>query len=187
MSSIDETAYPRLREEVSPQELEQLYTPSPKERRFVAETYRRASPQIFLMLQLKLLQRLGYSVPLASIPLGIVAHICRKLKLSRPNREALIRYDESGEKTRHLRFVLQFLSLRAIEGDGDIWLRERALEAARTKQELPDIINFLLEELVKKSYVLPGFSILDRLACTLLAYIFPGKQRSPVLTALQQS
>ncbi|MFX8906986.1 hypothetical protein ABTM87_19335, partial [Acinetobacter baumannii] len=33
-----------------------------------------------------------------------------------------------------------------------------------TKHELPDIINVMLEELVKHRYVLPGFTILLRMA-----------------------
>lgn len=164
MSNVEETAYPRLRDAVTAEELDQLFTPSTRERRFVADTYRRALPQACLMLQLKLVQRLGYAVPLASVPLPIVVHVCRKLKITRPTREQLTLYDESGEKTRHLRHVLQFLSLRPVDAEGARWLQARAKEAAQTKQELPDIINVLLEELINQRYILPGFSLLDRLA-----------------------
>ena len=44
------------------------------------------------------------------------------------------------------------------------WLAERAETATGTKQELQDIVNVLLEELVKHRYVLPGFMILLRIA-----------------------
>ena len=44
MSNLDETAYPRLHDDISPEELDQLYTPSAKERKFVTDTYRRTSP-----------------------------------------------------------------------------------------------------------------------------------------------
>lgn len=164
MSSVEETAYPRLREEVGAEELDQLYTPNAKERRFVADAYRRPVQQALLMLQIKLVQRLGYSVTLADVPLPIVVHVCRKLRITRPSREQLIKYDESGEKGRHFRQVLQFLNLSLMDEQAEAWLADRAREAARTKQELPDIINVLLEELVGRSYVLPGFTFLDKLA-----------------------
>ena len=164
MSSIEETAYPRLHDDISPQELEQLYTPSAKERRFVADTYRRTLPQTCLMLQLKLMQRLGYSVPLAGVPLPIIAHVCKKLRFTRPTKDVLARYDASGEKARHLKHVLEVLRLREPDETARRWMFERAEAAAHTKQELPDIINALLEELVKQRFVLPGFSKLDRIA-----------------------
>jgi hypothetical protein len=164
MSHIEETAYPRLREDISPQELDQLYTPSTTERKFVTDAYRRALPQACLMLQIKLMQRLGHAVPLAGVPLPIVAHVCKKLKVTRPTKEVLARYDASGEKPRHLKQVLAVLGLRDLDHAGRRWIIERAEAAARTKQELPDIINALLEELVRQRYVLPGFSYLDRIA-----------------------
>ncbi|MCR6475960.1 Tn3 family transposase [Variovorax sp. ZS18.2.2] len=164
MSNLDETAYPRLRDDISPQELDQLYTPSAKERKFVTDSYRRTSPQTFLILQLKLMQRLGHSVPLASVPLVIVAHVCKKFKIARPSKDALARYDASGEKSRHLQQVVTVLKLQEVDQAARRWMVERAEAAARTKQELPDIINALLEELVHQRYVLPGFSYLDRIA-----------------------
>lgn len=85
MSSIEETAHPRLPEEAGPLELEQLYTPTAKERACVKakEALRRPMSRACAMLQLKLMQRLGYSVPLANAPLAITVHACRKLKVSR--------------------------------------------------------------------------------------------------------
>ena len=101
---------------------------------------------------------------MGEVPMPIIVHVCRKLRVARPTREQLDRYDESGEKGRHFRQVLEFLNLRQLDAPAEAWLAERALDAARTKQELPDIINVLLEELVSKGYVLPGFTFLDKLA-----------------------
>ncbi|MGH8758004.1 MAG: DUF4158 domain-containing protein [Burkholderiales bacterium] len=123
MSSIEETAYPRLQEDVSLQELDQLYTPTPKERAFVNETYRRPMPRPCLMLLLKLMQRLGHTVPLAGVPLAITTHICRKLKVARPTKDALARYDGSGETSRHRQHVLKVLGLREPDAAAMRWLR----------------------------------------------------------------
>ena len=48
--------------------------------------------------------------------------------------------------------------------EGQVWLDEQAVKAAQTKQELPDIINVLLEELLHHRYELPGFVTLSRVA-----------------------
>ena len=164
MSSIEETAYPRLLEDVALPELEQLYTPTAKERAFVNETYRRPMPRACLSLHLKLIQRRGYSVPLATVPLAITAHVCKKLRVKRPSKEALARYDGTAEFSRHRQHVLKVLGLSDPDASAMRWLAQRAEAGAGTKQELPDIINVLLEELVKHRYVLPGFTTLLRLA-----------------------
>ena len=101
MSSIEETAYPRLLDDVVQQEIEQLYTPTPKERAFVNahQALRRPISRACAMLQLKLMQRLGYSVPLAGVPLAITAHVCRKLKVPRPTLRKPPCYAKAKAKT----------------------------------------------------------------------------------------
>ncbi|GAC1611376.1 MAG: hypothetical protein NVS3B3_22410 [Aquirhabdus sp.] len=140
---------PRLREEISDQELEKLYTPSSEERAFVNATYRRPVARACLTLKLKLVQRLGYSVPLADVPISITAHVCRKVRIRRPTKELLEAHDASGDKSRHLKYILKQLDLREFDTDAQRWLVSRAEVAAQTKQELPDIVNVLLEKLVK--------------------------------------
>lgn len=138
MSNIEETAYPRLREEISDQELEKLYTPSAEGRVFVNATYRRPVARAYLMMQLKLIQRLGYAVPLSDVPIAITAHVCRKLRIRRPTKDLLVAHDGSGDKSRHLKHVLKQLGLREFDKDAQRWLSSRAEVAAQTKQELPD-------------------------------------------------
>ena len=56
------------------------------------------------------------------------------------------------------------LGIQVLDAEGDQWLDEVAHQAATSKQELPDIINILIEELVRRRYELPGFTRLSRLA-----------------------
>ncbi|WP_460992166.1 DUF4158 domain-containing protein, partial [Staphylococcus aureus] len=51
-----------------------------------------------------------------------------------------------------------------MDSSDEYWLEDQALQAAHTKQELPDIINVLIEELVQRRLELPGFTYLFRLA-----------------------
>lgn len=164
MTGIHETAYPRLKAELSQEELTAVYTPSSTEIEFVFTQYRQAGPRTFLLIQLKLLQRLGYFVPLASVPPEIIEHICQQASLRRPLKRALLQYDQSGSKSQHHQRLRTYQGIRTVDKKAEQWLETQAMQAAQTKQELPDIINVLIEELVQRRYELPGFTFLFRLS-----------------------
>lgn len=164
MSRPEETAYPRLKTEFSPQELGAIYTPGPQEKVLIFGWYRQAPTRVCLLIQLKLLQRLGYFLPLAATPPAILEHICRLAGLRVPAKVALQRYDQSGSKPRHQQRLRVHLGIQVLDAEGDQWQDEVAHQAATSKQELPDIINILIEELVRRRYELPGFTRLSRLA-----------------------
>jgi len=63
MTTVQETAYPRLKTDISEQELISIYTPKRSELEFVMLQYRQVTQRVFLLVQLKLLQRLGYYRP----------------------------------------------------------------------------------------------------------------------------
>lgn len=109
MRSVHETAYPRLKDEFTEQELVAIYTPTPEELRFVAARYRQVTLQTFLLIQLKLLQRLGYFIMLGSVPPEVVQHICSRAQVRVPTKTALTRYDKSGTKQRHRAHLRQFV------------------------------------------------------------------------------
>jgi TnpA family transposase len=164
MSHLDETAYPQLKTEPTAQELESIYTPTAAEKKWVSGQYQRQQTRTFLLIQLKLLQRLGYVPALAAVPTDILQHICKKARLPKPDKEALTQYERSGHKSRHMQCLRKYLELSVVDAAARAWLVERADHAAQTKQELPDIINVLLEELIRHRYELPGFTILVRVA-----------------------
>lgn len=164
MSGIHETAYPRLKLEFSEQELIAIYTPTPAELKFVAAHYRQISQQTFLLIQLKLLQRLGYFVALTSVPAVVIEFVCSRAQVRVPTKAALARYDQSGTRHRHQMRLRDYVGIRVLDKEAATWLQQQALQAAQTKQELPDIINVLIEELIQRRYELPGFTHLFRLA-----------------------
>lgn len=103
-------------------------------------------------------------MPLATVPIAVIEHICSHAGIRLPHKSALLRYDQSGSKSVHHRRLREFVGIRVLDKDGESWLHGQALQAAQTKQELPDIINVLIEELVQRRYELPGFTYLFRLA-----------------------
>ena len=93
MSSMHETAYPKLNAELTEQELVAVFTPTAREEQFVASAFRQAPKRTVLMIQLKLLQRLGNFIPLVEVPRPIIEHICRKLGTRPLDKSAFARYD----------------------------------------------------------------------------------------------
>src|SRR3546814_7640946 len=63
-----------------------------------------------------------------------------------------------------LQKIRDFIGVRRFVDTDWSWLDQVAREAASTKQELEDIINVLIEELVRQKFELPGFTQLVRAA-----------------------
>ncbi len=164
MQPIHDTAYPLLPAELGETELAAVFTPSAAEIRFVASQYRQAPTRALILTQLKLYQRLGYCPPVSGIPAAIVDHVCAVLRVRSLSRAVLARYDRSGSKSRHQKLLRDFVGIRATDAETQAWLTDVATHAARTKTELPDIINVLIEELIRHRYELPPLAALTRLA-----------------------
>ena len=164
MSSLHETAYPRLRSTVTEKELKEYYTPTPEELSLI-ESEKKPILRFGFMLNLKLLQRLGYFVPLASAPPSIIAHVMDRIRIKRPlTLKQLKDYDRSGSRPRQQHILRDYLGIRSFASEDQPWLTDVAEKAAETKEMLADIINVMLEELVRNHYELPGFTVLKRIA-----------------------
>jgi len=164
MSRLTETAYPRLPTEIGDQDLASFYTPTQDEWDFVQRQSRQSPIRACLCIQLKLLQRLGFFIPVEDAPIRVVQHICRHIGLRPLLKRDLARYDRSGSKSLHLKKLRAFTDIRALRVTDRRWLEGVAHQAAQTKHELPDIINVMIEELIKRRFELPGFTLLARLA-----------------------
>ena len=113
MSSINETAYPQLRDDIAEKDLLALFTPSTQERRFVAQAYRRVTTQALIAIQLKVLQRLGYFAMMVDVPAAVVRHVCKRMRIPVFGSDVLKAYDESGSKSIHQRLLREYVGLRA--------------------------------------------------------------------------
>ncbi|EUC12676.1 Tn3 family transposase [Paraburkholderia hospita] len=164
MSTVHETAYPVLPAEVGEDELRKVYTPSAAEIRFICGQFRQAPTRVLILTQLKLLQRLGYIPPVSDVPSAVIDHVCAVLGARPVPGVTLARYDRSGSKSRHQKVLREYARIRPLDASTYEWLTSLAVGAARTKAELPDIVNVLLEELVRHRYELPPLASLSRIA-----------------------
>jgi TnpA family transposase len=165
MTSIHETAYPRLKPDPSAKDLIEIYTPTAEEIAFVATLSRRPAGRIAALLHLKLFQRLGCFIHLDNVPIPIRDHVVGCAGLGRcPSLTALKRFERSGSRHAVVTALRRYLNVRVLDAHGQAWMVHVAETAAQTRQVVADIINVMLEELVHHRYELPAFSRLERIA-----------------------
>ena len=82
MASIYETAYPRIKKQLTEYELTELYTPTRKELQWVGQKRMNRVNQLACLVLLKTFQQLGYFMPLNKIPKRIVNRVAYKSDLS---------------------------------------------------------------------------------------------------------
>lgn len=158
MPSIHETAYPRLKSSVTAKELNEIYTPTADELALAGKVARGGNARLCFLLLLKTFQRLGYFAQLRDVPLPIIKHITHCLGEQPPVN--LFAYDESGTRRRHVPVIRQHLNVRPYDKAAQELLTGAVREAAKTKEDLADIINVGIEELIRQRVELPGFTTL---------------------------
>ena len=161
MAAIHETAYPRLKFDLSQEELIKFYTPTEQEQRLARRHTRELNARVCFLVLLKTFQRLGYFLGWKDIPPLIITHIASALgclfEVQVPEG-----YDESGTRSRHLKHIRRYFGVKPIGEATFSCLKEAAWQAAQTKEKIPDIVNVMIEELIRGRFELPGFSTLDR-------------------------
>jgi hypothetical protein len=76
----------------------------------------------------------------------------------------MVAYDASTARDRHMALVRASIGVTAYGSAARKIIVEASLEAARTRDDLADIINVAIEEVVRQHYELPAFGTLLKLA-----------------------
>ncbi|PXV55927.1 Transposase and inactivated derivatives, TnpA family [Dyella jiangningensis] len=165
MTQEHETAYRRLPADLGAADLESLFTPTAADLAFIRSIADQPLRQFTAMVQLKTAQHLGRLAPIGPTPERIARHIAHAMGFRRAFRLAdLDTYDRSRMRDKHVSAIRDHLKLRRLGERGRDLLAVVAREAARTRHYLADIINVMLEELIRHSYELPAFGLLDAMA-----------------------
>ncbi|WP_053956400.1 Tn3 family transposase [Inediibacterium massiliense] len=163
MANITETAYPRLRSYITEDELYKIYTHSDEEIKLANSNTNGDLSKICFLATLKCFQRLGYFINITAIPQVIIKHIttyCNAIF----NDSILKNYNKSSSKKRHLVIIREYLKITSYGEKTRNLIIKVATEASKTKDNDADIINIILEELIKHRYELPAFSTLVRIS-----------------------
>jgi Domain of unknown function (DUF4158) len=153
MPVITDTAYPRLTSSPSDGELD-VFTPSDEEISFALRHTRQPGPRLALLIFLKTFQRLGYFVQIADVPEAIIAHIAEAAKLAGV-MAGVADYDDTTYRTRLMQLVRNFAGVSGYDRTARGIAARATMAAARTRDDLPDLVNVAIEELVRKRYELP--------------------------------
>ena len=163
MPSLHETAYPRLKHNPSRRDLAEIYTPTLEEFALAEAVTKEGATRLGFLVTLKTFQRLGYFVPVQEVPVAIVEHLARCLGyLFVPVN--FIAYDHSRVRKVHLETIRTKLGVRPYPAGGAETVERVMVEAARTREDLRDLINVALEELSRHRFEFPAFSTLVRTA-----------------------
>ena len=163
MPTVAETAYPRLKNQIREKELTEIYTPTREELNLASQHTRKGATKLGFLVSLKTFQRLGYFVAPTTVPSAIVKHIARCAVLDCP-ASVLLSYETSWTRWRHIALIRKHLSINPYDAEARRLIVKSMAEAARTKNDLADIINVAIEELVHHRYELPVFNTLVRAA-----------------------
>lgn len=160
MPTIDDTACPRLRASIPRVELDYFYTPTQDEIDLSKVATRLPSSQLGFLILLKTFQRLGYFTIVAKVPNQVTKHIMKSSGLAHVELNDLVSYGQSSSRWKHQDLILSYLKVNPYSKEGEAIVIEVMRKAVQTKDDLVDLINVSVEELIRKSIELPGFSIL---------------------------
>ncbi|MEH6478264.1 MAG: DUF4158 domain-containing protein, partial [Sneathiella sp.] len=164
MTAIYDTAYPRLKYNLTQKEIIRVYTPVDEELIWLKKRRFRGELSLACLVYLKCFQRLGYFPKPGDIPVSVINYVASFTRFHKENYQRLPPVPKATQK-RMKDAVRRYCTVTAftLRNQGE-WLKEFANEIARTKENLVDIINAMLEILVKESIELPAFSTLERIA-----------------------
>lgn len=188
MTAIHETAYPRIRSNLSDKELQELYTPTSDDLAFIYRSTKSPVAAFGGLVLLKTFQRLGYFPPFDTLPPRLIHHLAAVMGVLLPH-DFLQQYEQRRLRGGQLPLIRDHLGVTTFSDGGRRILVGAMLDAARSKDILADIINVGIESLVQARYELPAFSTLQRAAQKARAQVNRGyyQQVYEALDELQRS
>jgi TnpA family transposase len=155
--AIHDTAYPRLKSTLSAQELSDIYTPSAAEMALAKAVSKGTGPRICFLVLLKAFQRLGYFIRLEQVPQPIAEYISLLFGVPYGTLEWQA-YDDSGTRRRHITLIREHFTVKPFDESARQLLIDNTRKAAYVKEDAADIINIVIEELIRQRYELPAYS-----------------------------
>ncbi len=140
MPTVHETAYPRLKSNVSRRELIDLYTPTQAEVELATRVSKGEPARFGFLILLKTFQRLGYFIALRDVPRSIIEYIGHDQgMLIVP--DTMAEYDESGTQLRHVPIIRKYLRVKSFDESGQALLSSTVRLAAARMEDLADITS----------------------------------------------
>lgn len=164
MTAIYETAYPRIRSNLTEKELVEIYTPTLEDLAFV-EKYTKTIPnKLGVLVLLKVFQRLGYFPAPETIDKTVIQYIAQVAGIHEYEDNFKVYTNSDEIRWKHLKLIRNYLDITAFRQGGRNLLDQACIQASYTRDVIADIINAGIECLIQKRYELPAFSTFLRAA-----------------------
>lgn len=162
MASIDRTAYPRFRGQLTDAELAANFTLSEEEKAFVRRHAHGEVGRLSMAVSLKTRRHLGYFPALGEVPDQIRQHVAKVLGFA---DETALADGVARPATvhRYREAIRKHLGSRPFSHGGREVVIRTVHRAAQVMSDPADLISASVEALVKEEIELPAFSNLDRL------------------------
>jgi hypothetical protein len=160
MAAIHETAYPRIKPNLNRKEIRELFTPTIDELTLLNWKTKQALPVLRLgfMLTLKYYQCLGRPIKIQNIMSAIKKYVATQIGV---DPELSLSGYSKLTRLRHIKVIRGYLNINIDRKERRQIIKTAALGAATKKENLADIINIVLEELIKSNFELPAFPKLE--------------------------
>lgn len=160
MPAIHETAYPRIKPNLSSKELKEVFTPTEEELFLLDSKTKKTLPvtRLGFMLALKYYQYLGRPIKPQKIDATIKKYLAEKMGIN-----PLIDLTGYSKLTRHrhMQSIREYLQINADKQARRRIMKAAALDAATKKENLADIINCVIEDLNCGDAYVPDAFIYD--------------------------
>lgn len=163
MATIHETAYPRIKSNLTYKELKEIFCPTQEELILLDSKAKKSLPipRLGFMIILKCYQYLGKPIRPDKIDASVIKYIAAVIGVDL--QLDLRNYNKKTQK-RHIKIICGYLKLNANKQERRKSMKTTAINSASTKENLTDIINSVIDELIKSRFEFPFFKRLVRLA-----------------------
>lgn len=163
MAAIHETAYPRIKPNLSHKEQKEIFTPTIEELSLLDSKTKKTLPvsRLGFMITLKIYQYLGRPIKVQKVDVSIKRYIAEKIGV---DTTCDINSYNKLTRHRHIKIIREYLQINYDLKARRTSMKATALDAATKKENLADIINCVIDELIKSRFELPTFQKFVRLA-----------------------
>jgi len=158
------TAYPQFKKTYSATELDRCFTPTFEEKLLIEECVQTNTPinSLVFMLLLKSYQCLGRPVSLENIPNEVKNHVSQQMNYPDDIVDQIPESFSATNKQRYLEHIRSYLGINIDRQARENLIDDTVQTYAKIRNDTSDIINMVLDVLIKSHFELPTLHRLER-------------------------
>lgn len=163
MPAISETIYPVLLSKYTDKALEINFKPTAADLAFVRSKAKQRKNQFVLLVMLMVSNYLHYIPKLSDVPYALIKYISSFLGQVVLHKKTLVELKGSGTLKRYINAVRDYLKFKNDNEEATKFCFSYGAKITETKVNNVDIINSLIEGMIKENIELLAFSTIERI------------------------